>query len=233
VTRLLLFDVDGTLVSARGAGRRAMGRALAEVYGTAGPVEGYDFRGKTDPQIVRDLMGAAGFAPAEVAARLDRFYARYLAALAEEVGRGGVHVFPGVAEVVLRLAGEPGVLLGLVTGNIEAGARIKLAPTALLAHFRVGAYGSDAPERARLPGLAARRAARLAGAPLRPEQVVVVGDTPLDIACARAYGARAVAVATGGHAADELARHRPDALFADFQDVGAVLAVLLDGGPGR
>lgn len=231
--RLLLFDVDGTLVSARGAGRRAIGRALEAVYGVTGPLATYDFRGKTDPQIVLDLMGSAGLAREGIEAGLPRFYARYVEDLRDEIGRGGVEVMPGIAELVGRLAASPGTLLGLLTGNIEGGARIKLEPTGLLPHFRVGAYGSDEADRAKLPALAVRRAQALAGEPLVPKRVVVIGDTPLDIACARAFGACAVSVATGGHRVEELAAHRPDFLFADFADVGTVLAALLDGRPAR
>ena len=232
--RLFLFDVDGTLVSARGAGRRAMGRALEAVYGLTGPIGSYDFRGKTDPQIVFDLMGAAGVPPSLVAERLERFYERYLEDLRDEIRRaGGVEVMPGVSELVRRLGERGDAVLGLLTGNIEAGARIKLEPTGLLPHFRVGAYGSDEADRAKLPALAALRAQSLAGEPLAPERVVVIGDTPLDIACARAFGARAVSVATGGHRLEELAAHRPDFLFADFADVAAVLGALFDGRSGR
>lgn len=231
---LFLFDVDGTLVSARGAGRRAMGRALEAVYGVTGPIGSYDFRGKTDPQIVLDLMGSAGLPASLVEERLASFYDRYVQNLRDEIRRaGGVEVMPGVAELVRRLGERADAVLGLLTGNIEAGARIKLEPTGLLPHFRVGAYGSDEADRGRLPALAARRAQALAGEPLSPERVVVIGDTPLDIACARAFGARAVSVATGGHRVEELAAHDPDFLFADFADVGAVLAALLDGRPGR
>lgn len=231
--RLFLFDVDGTLVSARGAGRRAMSQALEAVYGVSGPIASYDFRGKTDPQIVFDLMGSVGLPAPSIEERLRRFYDCYVEALRTEIGRGGgVQVMPGIAELVRRLGERADALLGLLTGNIEAGARIKLEPTGLLPHFRVGAYGSDEADRARLPAVAARRAALLAGQAIRPERVVVIGDTPLDIACARAYGARAVSVATGGHGVGELAAHRPDALFADFADVSAVLGMLLDGRDG-
>lgn len=232
--RLFLFDVDGTLVSARGAGRRAIGRALEAVYGATGPIATYDFRGKTDPQIIFDLMGTAGLPASLVEERLASFYDRYLQDLSDEIRRGGgVALMPGVAELVRRLGARADAVLGLLTGNIEAGAKIKLEPTGLLPHFRVGAYGSDAADRARLPAVAARRAETLAGLTISPERVVIIGDTPLDIACARAFGARAVSVATGGHRVEELAAHAPDLLFADFADVGAVLAALLDGQPGR
>lgn len=228
--RLYLFDVDGTLLSARGAGRRAIGAALEEVYGTRGAVETYDFHGKTDPQILHDLMTDAGFAEATVRERQPEFFQRYVAHLAREVGDGAqVELYPGVAALVGELARHPGILLGLLTGNIEAGARIKLAPTGLLPHFRLGAYGSDAADRTRLPAVAAERARRLVGRAFEGSEVVVIGDTPLDIACARAFGARVVAVATGRHGVEELAAHAPDLLFPDFGDTRAVLRALLDG----
>lgn len=232
--RLFLFDVDGTLLSGRGAGQRAIGRALLAVYGVTGPIESYDFRGKTDPQIVFDLLAAAGMSAAQARRHLARFYSRYVEDLRDEIQRaGGPAVLPGISELIGRLSEWPDAILGLLTGNIEAGARLKLEPTGLLPHFRVGAYGSDDIDRARLPGIAARRAEALVGTALAPEQVVVIGDTPLDIACARAYGARAVSVATGGHGIEELAAHSPDVLFRDFADVGQVLAALFDGGSGR
>ncbi|MBI3625175.1 MAG: HAD family hydrolase [Candidatus Rokubacteria bacterium] len=227
---LFLFDVDGTLLSARGAGRRAMGRALEAVYGVTGPIDSYDLRGKTDPQIVFDLLAAAGVSAVRVRDRLTRFYDRYAEDLRTEIRRsGGLAVLPGVSELVERLSDSPHAVLGLLTGNIEVGARIKLESTGLLPRFRVGAYGSDDVDRAKLPAVAARRAESLVGEAIRPDRVVVIGDTPLDIACARAYGARAVSVATGGHRFEELAVHRPDVLFADFADVSRVLAALLDG----
>lgn len=232
--RLFLFDVDGTLLSARGAGRRAMSRALEAVYGMTGPIESYDFRGKTDPQIVFDLLEAAGVSAAWVQDRLSGFYDRYLEDLRAEMWHGGgPALLPGVSELVGRLSECPDAIVGLLTGNIEAGAKVKLEPTGLLPHFRLGAYGSDDIDRARLPDIAARRAETLVGQVIGPECVVVIGDTPLDIACARAYGARAVSVATGWHGIGELAAHRPDVLFADFADVNHVLTTLLDGQHGR
>lgn len=226
--RLYLFDVDGTLVSTKGAGRRAMGRALLEVYGTSGSYETYDMRGKTDLRIVFDLMGAAGIPERLVAERLSDFFSRYAETLRAEL-RGGVELLPGIAELVRRLAESPETLLGLLTGNSEAGARIKLAPTGLLSYFKIGAYGSDDADRTKLPALAARRAEALLGEPVHPRRMVVIGDTPLDIQCARAFGACAVAVATGQHRMEELAAHTPDALFRDFSDLPRVLATLDHG----
>jgi len=221
--RLVLFDVDGTLLSARGAGRRALARALRLVYGTAGAIEQYDLRGRTDLSIVYDVMEGAGLAREAVKPRLGDCFEAYARGLVEEIGDGrGVVTLPGVAALVRRLDGVGDVMLGLLTGNIEEGARIKLEPTGLWRYFRTGAFGSDDADRRRLPSLAARRAQALVGYRFRPRDVVVVGDTPLDVECARCFGAVAMAVATGQHSRDQLESSGPDLLFDDLADVERV-----------
>jgi len=228
--KLVLFDIDGTLITSRGAGRRAMRTALERVFGAAGGIDQYDLRGRTDTRIVHDVMGALGWEPARVKERLDDFFEAYLGGLTSEIGDGRhVVTLPGVSAVVARLAQSPDALLGLVTGNIEEGARIKLLPTGLWPLFRVGAYGSDHMDRRRLPSLAARRAQALVGYPFAATDVVVIGDTPHDIDCARACGAVAVAVTTGQYTRDELLAERPDHLFDDLADVEKVLAAILGG----
>jgi len=228
--KLVLFDIDGTLITSRGAGRRAMRTALERVFGAAGGIDQYDLRGRTDTRIVHDVMGALGWEPARVKERLDDFFEAYLGGLTSEIGDGRhVVTLPGVSAVVARLAQSPDALLGLVTGNIEEGARIKLLPTGLWPLFRVGAYGSDHMDRRRLPSLAARRAQALVGYPFAATDVVVIGDTPHDIDCARACGAVAVAVTTGQYTRDELLAERPDHLFDDLADVEKVLEAILGG----
>jgi phosphoglycolate phosphatase-like HAD superfamily hydrolase len=225
--RLFLFDIDGTLVTARGAGRAAIGRALASTYGTTGPIETYDFRGKTDQRIVHDLMGAAVLDEPRIAAGLAACFAAYLAELEAVLGDGRrVTILPGVADLVRTLSTREEALVGLLTGNIEGGARVKLRPTGLWDLFRVGAFGSDDIDRRRLPAIACERAQRLLGRRFAFEDVTIIGDTPLDVDCARACGARAVAVATGFHPADELKTCAPDLFFSDFSDVPAALAAL-------
>jgi phosphoglycolate phosphatase-like HAD superfamily hydrolase len=218
-------------VTARGAGRRAVKAALERVFGTSGAIDAYDLRGKTDQRILFDVTEAAGLGRDAVVERLDDYFEAYARVLAEQIGDGrDVVTLPGVAEVVQTLHGADGVVLGLLTGNIEEGARIKLEPTGLWPYFAVGAYGSDHVDRRRLPSLAARRAHALVGYPFRPEEVLVIGDTPLDIDCARAFGAVAVAVATGFHSRDELLKEGPDFLFDDLADVGRVVAAFLGDG---
>ena len=225
--RLFLFDIDGTLVSAGGAGRLALGRALDEVYGARGPIEHYDFRGRTDPRIVFDLLGAAGWGEGDVRARLDACFAAYVRELDAMIADGTrVRLMPGVADVVRALSGRQDALVGLLTGNIEAGARVKLRPTGLWPLFRVGAFGSDDPDRRRLPAVACARARAVLGQDVPFERVTIIGDTPLDVDCARACGAVAVAVATGHHPAPELAACEPDLLFEDFSGVDDVVHAL-------
>jgi len=225
--RLILFDVDGTLLSARGAGRRALKRAFERVFGTAGGFDQYDLRGKTDTRIVFEVLEGAGLPRDRVKERLDEFFEEYARGLVAEIGDGrDVVTLPGIAPLVHRLGQADGLLLGLLTGNIEEGARIKLAPTGLWPYFLVGAFGSDHPDRRRLPSLAARRAQARVGHAFRPEEVLVVGDTPLDIECARAFGAVAVAVATGQHTREELLAEGPDLFFDDFADVERAAALL-------
>ena len=226
--RLLLFDVDGTLLRVRGAGRRALKTALDRVYGTSGALDQYDLSGKTDQRIVFDVMQAAGLPPEAVRERLDEVFEVYAGGLVDEVGDGrNITVLPGVAALIHRFRETDEVLLGLVTGNIEQGARIKLLPTGLWPYFRVGAFGSDHADRRRLPSLAARRAHALLGYPFRPSEVLVIGDTPHDIECARAFGAVAAAVATGTYTRAELADCKPDLLFDDLADVDRVTAALV------
>ncbi len=228
--RLYLFDIDGTLVSARGAGRIALTSALVKTFGTAGAVDTYDFRGKTDPRIVLDLMQAAGVPERDIRVCLDTCFDAYVRELDTLVGDGErVQVMPGIAEVVRALAARDDALVGLLTGNIEPGARVKLRSTGLWPLFCVGAFGSDDIDRRRLPAVACERARALLGRDIPFERVVIIGDTPLDVDCARACGAVAVAVATGHHRPDELSECAPDLLFTDFSDVSGALAALTAG----
>jgi phosphoglycolate phosphatase-like HAD superfamily hydrolase len=232
--RLYLFDIDGTLIHAHGAGRIALAKASAEIYGTAGAVDSYDARGKTDPLIVVELMRGAGIPEAVIQARLPEFFAVYARHLDAVIDNGHpVMVLPGVADLVRSLSDREDALVGLLTGNTESGARAKLRPTGLLPYFRVGAYGSDDPDRRRLPPVARDRAQALTGRTFMFSDLWVIGDTPLDIDCAHACGATAVAVASGFHSTQELSAHAPDLLFADFSDVSGVLRAFTGPNPSR
>jgi phosphoglycolate phosphatase-like HAD superfamily hydrolase len=227
--KLVLFDIDGTLLSGDGTARRAFEGALTQVFGSPGdPRVRYD--GKTDRQITRELMRAEGHDDAEIDRRLDATVAAYLERLRREVAVGERHFerLPGVAELLDALEVRDDVVLGLLTGNVAGGAAVKLAAAGIdRARFRVNAFGCDAEHRPELPAVARRRAHELLGLELAGEDLVVVGDTPADIHCARPLGARAVGVATGRYSVEELAEHAPSAVVPSFRDTDAALAAIL------
>jgi phosphoglycolate phosphatase-like HAD superfamily hydrolase len=209
-TKLVLFDIDGTMLWSDGAGRRAMTEALTNVFGSAGPTD-YHYDGKTDPQIVRDLMRATGHSDATIDERLDPLMERYLGGLER------------------ALESRDDIIVGLLTGNLRAGAEIKLRAAGIdVSRFRVCAFGSDHHSRPELPALAQRRAREELGVAIPGERIFVIGDTPADIECGRAIGARAIAVATGRYTPEELARHQPYALFPSLADTQAVMRVIVD-----
>lgn len=229
--RLILFDIDGTLLSTDGAAKRAFHRALLEVYGTAGPISTHTFDGKTDPQIARELLRLAGVPDAVIDGGLPELWAAYLRELATELNRPGhrTRVLPGVLRLLAALEErDTECVLGLLTGNVEPGAVLKLASAGIRTPFRLGAYGSDSEHRHELPAIAVRRAMGIAGRRFEGTEVVIIGDTPHDIACGRSLGARAVAVATGRHSEAALRSAGADAVVPDLADLESVLRCLMD-----
>jgi phosphoglycolate phosphatase-like HAD superfamily hydrolase len=227
--KLVLFDIDGTILWTDGAGRRAVFGALVEHFGVVDPGD-HRFDGKTDPQIVRELLKKAGVSDAEIDARLDGILERYYALLREELDGADhrEHVFPGVHELLDELERRDDVVLGLLTGNIEAGARAKLTAVGIAPHrFVVGAFGSDHHDRPELPEIARRRAERVLGHPINGRDVVVIGDTPADVACGVGIGARAIGVATGRYSVDDLRACDAAAVFPDLTDTDAVVRAIL------
>ena len=224
----VFFDIDGTLLYTDGAGRVAIRAALEAVYGTSGPIDGYIFHGKTDPRIVVELMMAAGLEEAAVRRRLPEVWPVYLEQLERELAvrrrEGRITLLPGIAELLAALGDRRDMALGLLTGNIEEGARLKLEAAGLGSTFGVGGFGSDSEDRAQVARAALSRCGRAGGA---EPVAVVLGDTPEDIACARAIDAFAVAVATGRHKVEELLESGADAAFEDFSDTEAVLGCIL------
>lgn len=231
--RLVLFDIDCTLINGHGVGKRAVLRALREVYGLQGELGDYSFHGRTDPVIVRDLVElwsrAAGLelGPQAFDGQLEACLARYVELLREELAQTSVEVLPGVRELVPALAADRRALLGLLTGNVAEGARLKLSGTGLLPHFEVAAYGSDSGVRPELPAVALRRAEALTGQRFRGKEIVIIGDTPADISCGAHLGVKTIAVATGRYTAAELAEYAPDHVFDDLGDWQSALTAIL------
>ena len=225
--RLVLFDVDCTMIDAHGAGGRAMFRAMDELYGVRGELDGYSFHGRTDPAIIFDLATRWGAPEEVVRAGLQACLARYVEILGEELGDDDVDVLPGVHELVTALAVDRRVVLGVLTGNVAEGLALKLAPTGLLPLFKVLASGSDSAVRPELAQVAVERAARLTGRRFVGKEIVVIGDTPADILCGAELDVRTIAVATGRHTLADLALYAPDHLFADLSDWQAAVDAIL------
>ncbi len=219
--RLILFDIDGTLLHCGPQVRPLFAQAMREVFGATGDLGDYDFRGKTDPQIVMDLQRGAGQPAERVEAGLPRFKRRYLKLLDRRLDRRRMRLLPAVLQVLENLAARPEVTLGLLTGNWEEGARIKLSRFDLNRFFPFGAFGDGQWERWSLPRMALERAAEAIGRRFSPDETLIVGDSILDVACARAHGIRAIAVATGGTPADELESAGADWVVSHLGEAGA------------
>jgi len=228
--KLVLFDIDGTLLLSDGAGRRAIHAALGDDGLDIARGAGIRFDGKTDPQIIRELLEAAGHPTPDDPGRIAGVLERYLAHLERDLAVHGhrTRLMPGIPALLDALEADARVVLGLLTGNVVPGARLKLRAAGLEPErFVVGAYGSDHARRSELPRIAARRAEPLFGRiPTGPE-VVIIGDTPADIRCADGIGARTIAVATGGYTVAELEEAGAHAVFADFSEVGRAVEAIL------
>jgi phosphoglycolate phosphatase-like HAD superfamily hydrolase len=227
VTTVVLFDIDGTLVLTGGAGGRAMTQAFEDVFAVADAFRGIPMPGRTDAWILSDAMAAHGI-PREVSG-LTRFRDVYLNHLAIELERPGPRkgVMPGVRELLDVLAARSDVYVALLTGNYEAAARLKLEYFDLWRYFPCGAFGDDAPDRTGLLPKAIAHIAASGGPSIPATEAIVIGDTPLDVACAAAAGARSIAVATGSHGVAQLRHAGADVVFEDLGDTAAVLRALL------
>jgi phosphoglycolate phosphatase-like HAD superfamily hydrolase len=226
--KLVCFDIDGTLVWTDGAGRRAIRHALEDVFGTAGPIDGFRFDGRTDGEIVRRLAEAAGLAVD--ATLMDRVLDRYVELLGAELAKPehATHVYPGVRELLDALEPREDCVIGLLTGNVASGARLKLGSAGLdFERFRIGAFGSDSHERTALPALAQQRAREVLGLEVAGRDVVIIGDTPADMACGKGIGARAIGVGTAAYSAEQLMESGAHAAFADLSDTARVMEAVL------
>jgi phosphoglycolate phosphatase len=229
--RLVLFDIDGTLLSAGRVARESVLRALEAAYEWRASSEHddrarYDFSGKTDPQIVRELV-SPHIGAERCEEGLERALAKYLEELERRLLPETIVPKPGVTDLLARLAEQRHVTLGLLTGNLERGARLKLAPPDYNRYFPFGAFGSDSADRYDLPRIAVGRALAATGRRFEGKSIVIVGDSVHDVACGRSLGVRAVAVATGPTRPDRLAAEKPDALLGSFADTAAAVEAIL------
>jgi phosphoglycolate phosphatase-like HAD superfamily hydrolase len=227
---LVLFDIDGTLLTSAAAGRDAIRRAFAEELDDLGFFGTVRFDGKTDPQIVRELFEAAGVPDRATDDSTTRLLDRYLTFLEEELAarQGRVLALPGVHDLLDALETRQDVCVGLLTGNVVSGAELKLNASGIgFQRFKLGAYGSDAAHRPMLPPIAVERAIPLFGRVPMGGEVVIVGDTPADVTCGAAIGVRAVAVATGSYSVAELDEAGAHATFRTLEATEDVLDSIL------
>ena len=216
--KLILFDIDGTLLDCGGQARVAFGQALDTVFGQTGPIDTYDFSGKTDTRIVTDLMTLAGRPRDEVLTILPRLRDEYLATLDRTLTRDRMRVLPGIEPLLDHLVARDDVVLALLTGNWERGARIKLSRHDLNRYFAFGSFGDDVYDRNDLPPIAMERALARTQRRFRPDEVLIVGDSILDVGCARANDIPVLAVATGRTARSDLEAAGPTWLVDDLSD---------------
>ena len=221
--RLILFDIDGTLMDTGGAGTRSLNFAMHELFSIQDAFQGIRMAGKTDTQIIKEgLRKHALPLDGTIISVIDA----YLRHLRQEIQNDRKSLKPGIYELLrdMSMAGEPA--LGLLTGNIEQGARIKLDAFQLNDYFPSGAFGSDAEDRNMLLPIAVKRYAEFTGKKIAPEECLIIGDTPRDIECARIHGAKSVGVATGPYPLESLVQAGADHAFTDFGDYRSVLNIL-------
>src|SRR5581483_1513654 len=215
--KLVLFDIDGTLISDGGASREAFASALLEVFDYRGELRRYDFSGRTDPQIAHMVLRDAGWSEERIEERMPRLWKKYLAGL-ELHERSRVRELPGVRPLLDALRAESRAILALLTGNIEPGARLKLSGPALNDYFPFGAFGSDSPRREELPPIAMERAQEFAGHRVRGRDVVIIGDSIYDVRCGAPHSATTIAVASGKTPAEKLRAENPHHFFTSLED---------------
>lgn len=213
---LVLFDIDGTLLLCGRQIRRIFASSMRDVFGTTGDIDNYSFAGRTDDGIVFDLMTQVGLSEERVGALLPAFSELYLERLEAGLNRSEMQLLPGVSETLERLAGRQDVVLGLLTGNWERGARTKLSRFDLNRFFSFGAFGDGMRCRTELPPVALARARDAASCDIPVDRTVIVGDSVLDVQCAQAHGIASLAVATGFVPATDLEAAGADWVVPDL-----------------
>lgn len=222
--RLILFDIDETMISSDGAGRRALSRVLKEELQVDPKHTNIVMSGKTDPQILTEILTSHEMPAQEIPAAVTKLIEMYLETLEEEISASKYYIMhEGVNQLLEAIANEPAMYIGLLTGNVERGARMKLAHFDLNKHFTFGAYGSDSADRLELPAVAAKRAQELFGTAFTPQEIVIIGDATNDVRRAKGYGAKSIAVNTGKTSWQDLAEQKPDYLFKSLANTEEIM----------
>ncbi len=224
--KILLFDIDGTLMFSGGAGLRAMNRAFANLYGIEEKFNGMNLAGRTDTSIFRDAAEECGFPYDDQV--LDEFKTEYFSILPKELDHPECHkrLMPGVGELLAALHGKPDIYLGLLTGNWQKSGYLKLATFSLDRYFTFGAFSDDSEIRPDLLPYAVRRFQQHHDLKPKPQELFIIGDTPSDIQCAKPHGAVSVAVAAAHYKEKDLLPFQPDFILPDFSDLRKALDIL-------
>ena len=226
--KLLLFDIDGTLLRSNGAGRRAMNKGLAGMLGKEKlNLEGIDFGGRTDPQIIRDILLANGLNTSEAEKTLDVALEAYVKAYTETFQNEYVTALVGAVDLVKRLADYDHIQLALLTGNVQTTAYVKVGAIGLDDFFPFGAFGSDYEDRAHLPGVAVERALAHNGQTYSEKNIIIIGDTKHDILCGRHLNVFSIAVSTGHYNSDDLSQYNPDVLLDDLSNTEKIVELIV------
>lgn len=229
--KLVLLDIDGTLLITRKSGRRSMAAVIERIVGSPANLDGISFSGKTDRRIIREILEESGVHGDHHSSLMERVVAAYREELPRHLTSDRITVLPGVRPLVQALHEHANVELALLTGNLEETAYLKLELVGLANFFPFGAFGSDHEDRNQLPPIALKRAHERYGSAFDPAHVFVIGDTPQDIECGRAGACRTIAVCTGRVSCDELAAHAPDLLVRDFSDYERVVDFICEVEP--
>ena len=222
--RLLLWDIDSTLIDSARAGMKSLKRVVATRFGVEDDLHDIEVAGRTDAHIARSILAKYGVE--RTTEKVSAFLDEYLAGLGELLPQTNGRVLPGVAEILERMHAREDRMLGLLTGNLKRGAELKLRRYGLWDYFEFGAFADDHHDRNELGPFARTRACERHHFDFPPHAIDVLGDTPHDIACGKAFGARTIAVATGSSTCEQLAAHEPDFVFRDLSDVDEVVARL-------
>lgn len=225
ISKIILFDIDGTIILTKGAGRRVLEEAINHVFGRDLDASTIRFSGKTDPQIVREILEANGIIEPELSKARSAILERYANNFSIEELMPTLEVLPGVKDLISLLSQNPTIKIGLLTGNLEATSWLKIDAASIdRSFFEIGGYGSDSEDRYSIPAIVLKKAQNHFEEDLAGKQLVIIGDTEHDIKCGKSISAKSIGVATGHYTLEELKSHNPDLAYADLSDAKKVYA---------
>ena len=225
--KLVLFDIDGTLLSVNSVNRRILMDALREVYGTEGSAGTHDFAGKIDSIIIYEVLHNAGLSDGVIAEKFDKAKQTYIEMFRMQSKSTDVVLMDGVRKLLDELSAHSELIVGLLTGNFEGSGRHKLLLPDINHYFPFGAFADDGASRNELPRVAVEKAYQLTGKRFSEQNIIIIGDTEHDIACARVLNAKSIAVATGSYSTEELKKHNPHILYKNLCETDIVISEIL------